>query len=283
MTINRLLAPVAATLLVVLLFATTVHAQHGTVTYERTVALDIKIPEGFKADLVSRNSGRMGDAIAKAIDEMPKAITTRNLLMFNGSSSLMTEEEDDGSVQAGEGHEIEITELDMTMRVGMGMRLMTGSNTTSHAAATHVDLNSDTFTQTHDFLGRTFLVSGDRGTLSWKLPGDERTILGYQVLKATATMDTLSIEAWFAPEIPVPAGPDLFGGLPGLILVLRVDDDRDVYTAVEIDLEVAPIIEKPSKGRSVSKEEFDKIVADKREEHQKTRVRGNVKTVIIRQ
>ena len=68
--------------------------------------------------------------------------------------------------------------------------------------------------------GDAYLVTGEQPVISWRLLGEERVYRDHRVMKATATVDSAVVEAWFAPEIPVPAGPGLYGGLPGLVLMV---------------------------------------------------------------
>ena len=105
-------------------------------------------------------------------------------------------------------------------------------------------------------------------------------LLDRQVMKATAvpTMDTVSVEAWFAPEIPAPFGPDNYGGLPGLILMLSIDDGSKLYEATSITLDTEIEITVPEKGRPVTQEEFEKIVQERLEE----RASGHINRIIIR-
>ena len=85
-------------------------------------------------------------------------------------------------------------------------------------------------------------------------------------MRATATVDTTEVEAWFTPQIPLPIGPDEYGGLPGAILVLTVDGGKQTFKASSIDLDATPEIEQPEDGREVTQEEFDGIVEEKMEE-----------------
>ncbi|MEQ8627539.1 GLPGLI family protein [Ekhidna sp.] len=62
---------------------------------------------------------------------------------------------------------------------------------------------------------------------NWKITSENKEILGFNCQKATLTFRGRKYEAWFAPDIPVAAGPWKFHGLPGLILEV-VDNARQV-------------------------------------------------------
>ena len=127
---------------------------------------------------------------------------------------------------------------------------------------TYIDFTDDTYLQYHDVSTLELLVKGERELLSWRMTGEERTLLGYRIFQATALQDTIPLEAWFTHEIPIPLGPDLWGGLPGAILVLSVNSDESVYTAVKADLESDPEIIRPS-GKEHTQEEFGAIAKEK--------------------
>jgi GLPGLI family protein len=132
-----------------------------------------------------------------------------------------------------------------------------------------------TVAETREFMGRTFLISGTRPAYEWRLPGEQSQFLGYIVQKATAVHDSSVIEAWFTPEIPVSAGPGLFGGLPGMILSVSVDSGRTIYSAADVSLTSVDdaAIEAPEDGDEVSRDEYEQIVVEKLEEL-KMRQRG---------
>ena len=147
--------------------------------------------------------------------------------------------------------------------------------------ATFVDFDNNVAIQRREFLDRTFLVEGAERP-NWKLTDDVSEFLGYMCNRAVATIDTTLVEAWFTPEIPVPAGPDDYYGLPGLILVVTTDNGNRSYVATEVSLRPvsAESIAAPTEGRKVTQEEFDKIVAEKRKEMRAQR--GNNREIMIR-
>lgn len=126
---------------------------------------------------------------------------------------------------------------------------------------------------------QTFLLADSIKSLAWKLTNETKTILGHSVMKATAqgigtrsqitmengemkrTMitDTLVVVAWFAQDIPVSAGPDFQGQLPGLILELDINNGHTLFQAIELTPKVnLASIKEPKKGKRVTQDEFNK-------------------------
>lgn len=77
---------------------------------------------------------------------------------------------------------------------------------------------------------------------------------------------TETITAWYTPMIPASHGPDEFGGLPGLILELSTNNTTMLCTKVVLNPKEEVIIDVPSKGKEVSREDYIKIVEEKAKE-----------------
>ncbi len=209
-------------------------AQEGTVKYDRTIKMEIDLPPEMES----------------MRDQFPTENTTSMLLHFNEFESVMKADEDQ---EEGEDHVLE------------GGNVMIRMSRSRDENETYVNHDEGLVTEKRDFMGRTFLINGDQPTYAWKLTGEQSEYLGFAVQKATAVQDTTMIEAWFSPEIPVSAGPELYGGLPGMILVLSIDDGQQTFSAKEINLDGLEkgSIKAPKKGKKVSREEFDQIVEEK--------------------
>ena len=230
------------------------HAQEGTVTYEETVKLEFKLPpemEHMRAHI-------------------PSAQITTKMLFFNESASLMKDvpqedEEGDKVMMHGQG----------------GLHFRTIEEPPENE--TYVNFDEGQLIQKEDFLGRTFLITGETSTLAWRLTDERSEFLGYMAQKATAVRDSTTIEAWFTPEIPIPAGPARYGGLPGLILVLNLNDGQTTYVAQELSLTPLDeaVLVPPKKGKKVTREEFETIVEEKMKE-MKADGRGEGNVFIIR-
>ncbi|MBF1396963.1 GLPGLI family protein, partial [Porphyromonas sp.] len=66
-----------------------------------------------------------------------------------------------------------------------------------------------------------------------------------------------SYEAWFTPSIPISAGPNFFGGLPGLILELHSMDGAHHFVLDALCQRSADIVEwKIPLLKSVSRSQF---------------------------
>jgi len=119
-----------------------------------------------------------------------------------------------------------------------------------------------------EFMGRNFLIREDLESRSWKMTGESKSILGYACNKAVYEDTANVVEAWFTLALPGGGGPASYDGLPGIVLEVDVNDGERVITATKVDLK--PLekdqMEKPSKGKKVTREEYDAIVKEKMEE-----------------
>jgi GLPGLI family protein len=108
-----------------------------------------------------------------------------------------------------------------------------------------------------------YIVADTATALTWKLSDDTREILGHTCKKAVTTTRRGAVVAWYAPDIPVPAGPDHFGGLPGTILSLVIDSGSVVYTAIRLQPSVAAKDLAPPTGKKpISHADFMKKMDD---------------------
>ena len=70
-----------------------------------------------------------------------------------------------------------------------------------------------------------------------QITNEEDTILGYDVIKASCdgNAKTGKINLWYAPDIPIPAGPLRYVGLPGLVLKVTYEKTNAEIIAKKID------------------------------------------------
>lgn len=223
----------------ILLLPVAARAQEGVVTYDESVKLEIELPP----------------EMASMRDQIPNSRTATRLLYFSESGTLMK------NAPRKEGEERGVT----VGGEGMMIRMMGPGDTDEQI---YTDLETGSVIEKRDFLGRTFLITGEQEAFQWRLTGEQGEYLGYACMKAVAERDSSTVEAWFTSEIPIAGGPGPFGGLPGLILAVSADDGRMTITAKEIHLDALEegALAPPDGGREVTREEFQKIVDEKMEE-----------------
>lgn len=111
---------------------------------------------------------------------------------------------------------------------------------------------------------------GNRGVDATK---DSTTTAGTETVQEE-TPKTETIVAWYTPMIPASHGPDDFGGLPGLILQLNTKNTTIVCTKVLLNPQDEIVIEAPTKGKEVTREEYANTIEEKAKEMAK-RFGGN--------
>ena len=122
-----------------------------------------------------------------------------------------------------------------------------------------------------EFMTREFRVENSLENRGWKLQAERKKIGEYVCMKATTNLDGDEITAWFTPEIPVPAGPAEYYGLPGLVLAVeRLDETIFLATSVDLSVPDPEVLVPPDAGKLTSPEDFERIVQEKVKEYQQT-------------
>ena len=87
-----------------------------------------------------------------------------------------------------------------------------------------------------------------------------------KVKEEKPAIKTQIVTAWYTPQIPVSAGPADYWGLPGLILEINAGRTTMLCTEIVINPENSIEIKEPSKGKEVSRDEFNTMMKKKSEE-----------------
>ncbi len=229
----------------ILSFTSFINSQNtsGEIIYEEKVNIHKSLPPEMEA----------------MKDRIPEFRENKKILYFNPSEALYvnkpkTEEEIKAQQEfRGEG------------RRGRGRRFRGNDNNKFYT-----NFSDKESIDSRNFFGKDFLITGERTPLKWKITGEQKQVGSYLCQKATYQDSTQNIEAWFTPMIPVSSGPDDYFGLPGLILHMDFDDGIRQITAIDIKSMELPTdaIVKPTKGKKVTKEEFDKIREEKIKERE---------------
>ena len=250
------------------LYTGNAQVKEGMITYERKMDMYKTIPdEQFRA-------------------MMPQYRTSKHQLLFSDSSSvykaLAEEEAPDpfGGNGGGPGGP------------GPGMMSFGGDG------VLYKNFTNGKSIESSDLGAKTYLVQDSIQPQHWKLTGETKKIAGHNCFKAICKQKVLvpagngpgrmmppgnqlleadtshkappsmqqkeiDIIAWYAEDLISPAGPENYGGLPGVILQLDRNNGETVYTAVEIkNLTSKKEIKEPVKGKKVSHDEYRKLIQE---------------------
>lgn len=220
--------------LLLLLFTTThFHAQikSGEITYGLTLGYDEKLS----------NDERFSSIFEKAQNGAKKISFT---LFFNNDVSLF-----------------KVNDIITDKEISLAKAFTGGNN------IYYTEINSDKKIKEIKSSGYgTFIINYTK-KIDWVILNETKYIDTYLCYKATTEAIVVNsketfkfpVTAWFCPSIPFNYGPYGYDGLPGLILELT--ERYTTYGALKIDLSKEhDEIEKPSKGKTVTQEEFNEII-----------------------
>ncbi|QNK76666.1 GLPGLI family protein [Winogradskyella sp. PAMC22761] len=100
--------------------------------------------------------------------------------------------------------------------------------------------------------------------VSWNLVNEKKKIGNYICLKAIGEIEYGAnkgeiVEAWYAPTIPLPFGPIVYDGLPGLIFEIKVKNyslyaKKIEFTEKDIKIEV------PNQDQLITEKQADELI-----------------------
>ena len=124
------------------------------------------------------------------------------------------------------------------------------------------------YTRKLELLGKVFLIEDSIKSKNWEIKNETKNIGNYTCTKATYNYkkndSLINVTAWFTKEIPVSNGPDIYDGLPGLIL--QVDDGFYTILSTKVELNTENTVKLPKGGKVVTQSEYDAIYAEKQKE-----------------
>uniref|UniRef100_UPI0040496B04 GLPGLI family protein n=1 Tax=Flavobacterium sp. TaxID=239 RepID=UPI0040496B04 len=120
------------------------------------------------------------------------------------------------------------------------------------------------------FLNEVFYIENNE-KINWTITSESKKIDSLLCFKATTIREFkinnetkfTNIEAWFCPSINIPYGPKGYHGLPGLIVEI-VDDKTSMI--IEKITQNPNLKDLPEIDNVISKDEFDKIVKEKKDD-----------------
>lgn len=133
----------------------------------------------------------------------------------------------------------------------------------------HTDFNMSMYKNLHtgevrtvwSFIYRDYLFDEPAKPTPWEIVDETQELNGYLAQKATTHFAGRDYIAWFTTEIPIPDGPYLFSGLPGLIIELYDTRDHYHFTMVGIQKLEEPKVWELTKDEITTKADFFKLKA----------------------
>lgn len=128
------------------------------------------------------------------------------------------------------------------------------------------DIAAEKRTDIIEMLGKVYIVEDSIRAPNWKIMNKIKEINGYMCMMAV-TEDTIKdqkITAWFADNIPLSVGPELYGGLPGVILELDVNDGALLITATKVEMKTITedlTVPKKVKGKKLNEAQYNTLIA----------------------
>jgi GLPGLI family protein len=140
-------------------------------------------------------------------------------------------------------------------------KMFGGGPATSNVVYTDFAANRVTATKT--VYEQKFLVQDSIRKIEWHLKDELRTISNFKCRKAVGIIcDTVYVVAFYTEDIVVSGGPEMFGGLPGMIMELAIPRLHTTWVADKVEL-AAPKetdFNVPEKGKKVTEKELFETV-----------------------
>ncbi|WP_179352971.1 GLPGLI family protein [Winogradskyella vidalii] len=118
-----------------------------------------------------------------------------------------------------------------------------------------------------DLFNELYLVERDISALEWVLKKEKLVLNNLTCYKAITSItvegrggtEEIPITAWYTSDINISAGPDGFGGLPGLIIQLEKGNFVTTLKRIEF-LDKKNKIDLPHKGKEILEDDFNELV-----------------------
>ena len=247
-------------LFVLLLSVFVLQAQdfQGKAYYQTKRNFDFKVE---KDSTKSDKESMVSDDMKKAIKEMLRKQSEKTyILSFNRTESIYKEEKELAKPKPQSGMVIEISDGNSTL---------------------YKNTKEKSYIESKESFGKRFLIKDALKPLKWQITKETKMIGKYLCIKATAiklvdeydkdhnkkeTQKELKIVAWYTPEIPVGHGPEMYSGLPGLILELHQDKMHYVCNKIVLNPTEKSEITAPKKGKKINQKDYDKLMDKKQKE-----------------
>jgi len=204
------------------------YTMQGTIEYERKVNVHRQMED------MAAESG--GDWFEKMKSQIPKFMVSYFDYSFTTAHSLYKP-----------GREVENQ-----------TKMMFGSSPASDNVV-FTDFQKGSVSAAKHVFEEKFLVQDSMRKMEWKIMDEVRMIADYKCRKAVGKIcDSVYVVAFYTDDIAVSGGPEMFGGLPGMILELAIPRIYSTWIATKIDIAApkAELLKAPEKGRKVTQQEM---------------------------
>jgi GLPGLI family protein len=132
----------------------------------------------------------------------------------------------------------------------------------------YVDLGTKEIVTKKRFIDDYFIYGDSLPAIKWRIEQETRKIAGWECRKAIGRIhDSVYVVAFYCPEIVTQGGPELFTGLPGMILGLAIPRFYTTWFATKVEIAsidestIAPPTMK--KGKQYKKRELADVLLKK--------------------
>lgn len=193
---------------------------------------------------------RMQDEQMKAM--VPQFQTAKSQLTFDGNVCVYKAMPEDDNAP------------DPFDNGGGGNRVVIKIGGPSDNAVMYRNYSNQKFLEQTELNEKDYIIADTIKPQQWKISDETKTIMNHICKKATMKTERGNdVIAWYTEDIPLPVGPDMFGGLPGAILLVDVNNGEMLYTAREFNATAdSKDLEEPAKGKHITRADFDKMLDD---------------------
>lgn len=129
----------------------------------------------------------------------------------------------------------------------------------------YTDFKKQSVTAAKNIFEEKFLIEDSVRKIKWRIRDEIRTIAGYSCRKAVGIIcDSVYVVAFYTDDIMVSGGPEMFGGLPGMILEIAIPRLHTTWIATKVNTELLAETNftVPTKGKKVKPEELEKTIGN---------------------
>lgn len=200
------------------------YTAQGTIEFERKVNLHRQLE-----DMAAESGGSWWE---KMKTQMPKFVVSYFDYSFTPANSIYKP-----------GREVE-----------NAPKLMFGSSPASDNVV-FTDFRTGKVKAAKQVFEEKFLVEDSVRKMEWKIMDEVRMIANYKCRKAVGKIcDSVYVVAFYTEDIMVNGGPEMFAGLPGMILQISIPRLYSTWMATRIDI-TSPkpeVMKAPEKGKKVT-------------------------------